>query len=78
VRGAPGYTRLVREQADRSAFFGALSLAALPAGLAVTLAGTGAGHGSAVVLLVLSRPPWWIRPHVFAAKAMTYRRPPEA
>jgi hypothetical protein len=172
VRSAPGYTRLVREQGDRPAFFGVLSLAVLLAGLAVTLAGAGAGvvlllvgligvlacvgnvvvwrrryhaarvtgrreatvtigsvhaeppvhrvtlgpvvavtfpdgsridvraadagwtvrgrselpalpalvggHGPAMVLLVLPRPPWWTRPHVFAAKAVAYRRPPEA
>ncbi|UOZ11236.1 hypothetical protein [Amycolatopsis sp. WQ 127309] len=35
------------------------------------------GHGSAMVLLVLPRPPWWTRPRVFAAKARTYRWTPE-
>jgi hypothetical protein len=36
------------------------------------------GYGSAMVLLVLPRPPWWTRPHVFAAKAETYRWTPGA
>jgi hypothetical protein len=36
------------------------------------------GHGSAMALLVLPRPPWWTRPRVFAAKAETYRWTPDA
>ncbi|MDT7803214.1 MAG: hypothetical protein QOI78_6647 [Actinomycetota bacterium] len=36
------------------------------------------GHGSAMVLLVLPRPPWWTRPRVFAAKAETHRWMPDA
>ncbi|WP_326955031.1 hypothetical protein [Amycolatopsis sp. NBC_01286] len=35
------------------------------------------GHGSAMVLLVLPRPPWWTRPRVLAAKAETHRWTPE-
>ncbi|MFJ1764004.1 hypothetical protein ACIOD2_27065 [Amycolatopsis sp. NPDC088138] len=34
------------------------------------------GHGSAMVLLVLPRPPWWTRPHVIPAVARTYRWTP--
>ncbi|UOX85344.1 hypothetical protein MUY14_26540 [Amycolatopsis sp. FBCC-B4732] len=37
------------------------------------------GHGSAMVLLVLPRPPWWTRTRVLAAKAETHRwTPPDA
>lgn len=36
------------------------------------------GHGSAMVLLVLPRPPWWTRARVFAANSETYRWTPDA